>query len=332
MSPCAWRTVLFVPLILCCGCLGRQVRRDGDSLREAVADLYTNQALDNLIRARCNLPFVQLKFSTLNVTDTDEYSINGSVSDAVESDRDLFLIAAMRKVTNTNLLGGMGDRKRVMTFNGDPVTDQNDVYEQYLAFANNPSLLIVSDEPPRCPVHLQKKCGHKHYWIPCEAGPAFLDLVLKTSLMRGPETVPPVPGAYEVKILDVENVSKIVEGERDIGNGTVVFDKPVPNGQGTLVVDLADGRRIKVPLIDVKNDKDADGKPKRVRVSEPTYRLDIQWAPKRDGFEADQLRGRPARVYSRDYPPEAPAPVPAVIRRISTDVNQIKINQFSGSR
>ena len=63
----------------------------------------------------------------------------------------------------------------------------------------------------------------------------------------------------------------------------------------------------------------------------PTTRLRIQWSPKRDGFTEHNLIGRPGRVYSRDYPPEAAAPNP-VLQQIAVDVNQIKINQFSGTR
>jgi hypothetical protein len=166
----------------------------------------------------------------------------------------------------------------------------------------------------------------RYYWVPCAAGPAFLDLVLKTALMRGPETAPAVPAAYEARIVQVLNVAP-VGGDRDATNATLDFDKPVPNGEATLVADLDDGRRVRATLWPVG--QDAEGK--RVTLGQPTTRLDIQWAPKRDGFTEQQLVGRPARVCSRDYPPEAPVPNP-VLRRIATDVNQIKLNQFSGTR
>ncbi len=303
------------------GCLAHQFDRDGVQFHDAIADIYTQQAMSNLIRARCNMPFVQLKFSQFNVTDTDDASANGSVVQTIETQRDLVLAAAMRTLTNVYTLGGMFDRKRQMALNADPVTDQNDVYHMYLAFANDQNLFVASQDPPPCPVHIKRKCGHMYYWVPAEAGPAFLDLVLRTSLMRGPETVPPVPAAYEVKIVQVIGVSKV--GRGDLTNATLVFDKPVPDGEGTLVADLDDGRRIKVAVWPV--DKDADGK--RVLLSQPTNRLEIQWSPSKDGFTENNLIGRPARVYSRDYPPEAPVPNP-ILRQISTNVNQIRINQL----
>jgi hypothetical protein len=308
------------------GCLARQFARDGANVQEAVAEVYTDQAMTNLIRARNNLPFVQLKFSAINVTDTDDYTVTGSVKQTINTARDLFAAAGMRTLTNEYDVTGTGDRKRVMSLNADPVTDQNDIYQLYLSFAGDPNLLVSANEPPPCPVHILRKCGKTYYWIPCEAAPAFLDLVLKTALMRGPETAPPVPAAYEVKIVQVLNVTP-VGGGRDATNATLVFDKAVPNGEATLVVDLDDGRRVRASLWPVS--KDAEGK--RLLLGQPTIRLDIQWAPKRDGFTENNLAGRPARVHSRDYPPEAPVASP-VARRIATDVNQIKVNQFSGIR
>ena len=165
------------------GCLGRQFARDGASMQEAVADIYTDQAMENLIRARNNLPFVQLKFSGINVNDTDDISFSGSVKQTVETARDLFTATAMRTLTNEYDATATDDRKRVMALNADPVTDQNDVYARYMAFVSEPDLLMCSDTPPGCPVHILRKWRKKYYWIPCEAGPAFLDLVLKTTLI-----------------------------------------------------------------------------------------------------------------------------------------------------
>ena len=164
------------------GCLGRQFARDGASMQEAVADIYTDQAIENLIRARNNLPFVQLKFSGINVNDTDDLSVMGSVNQTVETARNLFAAAAMRTLTNEYDASTTGDRKRVMALNADPVIDQNDIYAHYLAFAADPNLLICSHEPPPFRVHILRKWRHNYYWVPCEAGPAFLDLVLKTAL------------------------------------------------------------------------------------------------------------------------------------------------------
>jgi hypothetical protein len=306
------------------GCLGRQFARDGASVQEAVADVYTNQAIENLIRARNNLPFVQLKFSGINVSDTDDLTVSGSVKQTLETARDLFLATGMRTLTNEYDGTGTGDRKRTMALNADPVTDQNDVYACYLAFARDSNLLVCSDERPLYPVHILRKWRKKYYWIPCEAGPAFMDLVLKSALMRGPETAP--PAAYQVKILDVMDVTP-APGGTDSTTAMVVFDSAVPNGEGSLVVDLDDGRRVRASLLPIATDPEN----KRVPLGQLTSGLKITWSPKRDGFTELNLIGRPGRVYSRDYPPEAAVPNP-VLQKIAIDVNQIKVNQFSGTR
>src|SRR5690242_16054393 len=61
------------------GCLARQVAEDGMGIRRALVDMYTDQALDNLIRAHENRPFVQLKYSQLAIKDTDDAmaTVNG---------------------------------------------------------------------------------------------------------------------------------------------------------------------------------------------------------------------------------------------------------------
>jgi hypothetical protein len=306
------------------GCLGRQFGRDGASAQEAVADIYTDQAMENLIRARNNLPFVQLKFYTINVSDTDELTVSASLKQTLTTARDLFVAMGMRTLVNEYDATGTGDRKRTMSLNADPVTDQNDVYARYLAFACDPNLLGCSDECPQCPVHVLRKWHKKYYWVPCEAGPAFLDLVLKTALMRGPETAP--PAAYQVKILDLLDVTPAPK-DTDSTTATVVFDNAVPNGEGSLVVDLDDGRRVRASLLSIATDADK----KRVPLGQLTTRLKITWSPKRDGFTELNLIGRPGRVYSRDYPPEAAVPNP-VLQKIAVDVNQIKVNQFRGTR
>ena len=56
------------------GCLARQIAKDGTDFRQALLDMYTDQAMDNLIRARNNMPFVQVAYRNLLVQDTDKLS------------------------------------------------------------------------------------------------------------------------------------------------------------------------------------------------------------------------------------------------------------------
>lgn len=79
---------------------------------------------------------------------------------------------------------------------------------------------------------------------------------------------------------------------RDIANATLVFDKAVPNGEATMVVELADGRSVEILLWPVF--KDARGK--AVRRADLTTRLEAQWSPVKDSVTAAALVRRPVRL------------------------------------
>src|SRR5436309_3039397 len=57
--------------------------------------------------------------------------------------------------------------------------------------ARDQTLFVVSCEKPCGPVHICRQCGKKWYWVPVEAGPEFLQLVLRTSILP-PSAAPTV--------------------------------------------------------------------------------------------------------------------------------------------
>ena len=65
---------LLASLVLTAGCYRGQIRNEGDQVRNALNDMYTNQIMDNLIRARRDLPFVHLNYHDLLVQSTDQYT------------------------------------------------------------------------------------------------------------------------------------------------------------------------------------------------------------------------------------------------------------------
>jgi hypothetical protein len=193
-----YRGLLLVACFALClpGCLARQVARDGCNFREALLSMYTDQVMDNLIRAHKNEPFVQLAYTNLVVTDSQILTAN--VADTVDSTSATSvgkltgaLVAHTSGLTNRILFGGSGENGRRMEFRADPAA-KNDIYVYYLAFAKDPSLFGVSDRAPCIDVHMKRKDGCRWYWVPAEAAGVFLQLVLKTTFMRGPETPPPV--------------------------------------------------------------------------------------------------------------------------------------------
>jgi len=310
------------------GCLSRQVAKDGMGFRQALLDMYTDQAMDNLIRARNNMPFVQVAYRNLLVQDTDRLTGKLDATQTVGASRDQTFATGVsavvrRSLQNVYALGGSASRDRQMSFYADPITDKNDIYEAYLLFAHNPELLMVSDRKPTCNVHLMRKKDHQYYWIPVEAGPAFLDLVLRTAFMRGPETAP--PAYYDVKIARIAD-------KKDAGEGLIslflVFNRKVPNGSATLVATLKDGRKVRLGLDRVVEAYKVDGKDvKPPAHGEEIDRLRAMWNPEAEGFtDLNLLESKAVHLYSHFFPPEAPTPDVA-IQRVIDDLGRIRANQ-----
>jgi hypothetical protein len=322
-----WAPLVAFACLFSSGCLSRQVAEDGKGLRHAVLDMYTDQLMDNLIRAHSDMPFVQLAYSGLTVQDTDQLRGEAAAGGHIDRTQETGFTAAIAR-TLTRLthhefsVGGSAQREKQMSFTADPVTDQNDIYEAYITFAKNPALLVASDAPPPGPVHILKQCGKRYYWVPVEASQEFLALAMQTTFMRGPETAP--PAAYERTILSLGEVQTAKEG--DTINANLYFNEPLPNGAATAVVILDDGRKVRLQLFPLS--KTTDDKP--LREGEPTTRLRAQWSPKQAGFTDLNLKGRPIRIYSAEYPPEAATPSPA-LRPVVNELRRIRLNQSRNS-
>jgi hypothetical protein len=325
MRLCLSRLLILACLATSNGCLAKQLQRDGASSQEAISEIYTQQAMNNLIRARNNLPFVQLKYSALTVNDNDEISGAFAFTHAISDVTDLVTGALERTVGTTYAPAAAARRNRTMSFVADPETDQNFIYNQYIEFANTPGQFVVSDHPPTCPVHIHRRCGKKHYWVPEEAGQEFFNLVMNTAIKRG--DAPAAPAAITVKIEAVTGEKKISPDEnkkKDVWNAFVKFDKKiVPNGNATMVFNMDSGRTVKVDLYPHPDNVDSEGNP--VAEGDPTDLMKIQWDKKKQDFGKADLVQRAVRIYSHDYPPEVVTPDP-VLSRISSDLNQIRIS------
>jgi hypothetical protein len=133
------------------------------------------------------------------------------------------------------------------------------------------------------------------------------------------ENLSAAAAGFAVKILDVREVS-LVSG-RDAVNARLVFDKPLPNGRGTLRVALEDGRQVTVNLWPVSGSVlgagQQDSCTKPVGVADSSVELDAQWAPVKEGLSPQQLVGREAQAYMADVrtPGASASPAPCVPRR-----------------
>src|SRR5690242_3805989 len=97
-----FRSAVFVACVLLAapGCLAKQFTHDGIAIHKAAVNLYTEQAMANLIRARCNLPFVQLSYSKLSLTDKVSGKLSAETDQTVNTARELFVNDATRTLTN----------------------------------------------------------------------------------------------------------------------------------------------------------------------------------------------------------------------------------------
>ncbi len=85
-----WKTILvrlaaLLPVILLSGCMATNLKVDNLTLRNALLDVYTDQVMDNLIRARTFQPFVQLAYRNILLQEANTYF--GELTNAQTSGR-----------------------------------------------------------------------------------------------------------------------------------------------------------------------------------------------------------------------------------------------------
>jgi len=272
-------------LVLTLGCQATSLAKKETHLRDRVNDLYVDQAMDALVRAKTYQPFVIMDYSDFQFTGTD--SIGGGAGFGYEH-------ASI--ISRTFNLSAAAERKELIGFSSNPVVDRNDMYKSYMEFAHTPGLLNVTSQRPANPYLCKEHCG-TYYWIPCEAAPVFMTLVMKGSLML--ETVPQVPiGAYEREILHVEEFVPEIDPGEGIVSALITFDDLIPASPGTMIGQTSGGKtfRIRIDKPSVRSPNDGE----LIGTFEAQWNIEIQ------GTDVGQLKGQVVRVYSDLYPLEEP--------------------------
>jgi hypothetical protein len=136
------------------GCAVRELHDDQNKIRSALLDLYTDQIIDNLIRASNGMPIIQIDYT--NATAQVTVGQTEGLSDSpVRTKTNVLTLAAMSSyaITRTSMntlmgnLGGSNSNQVAVT--ATPVTTSNEVYDAYLAFLTLPgSLQLSCDVPP----------------------------------------------------------------------------------------------------------------------------------------------------------------------------------------
>ena len=236
---------LYLCLPALTGCAAHQIQNDNEKIRATLLNLYTNQVMDNLVRASNGLPIIQLDYTNASATVTVENTASLNNVLTTTNNNVLTMAAAPMLVltrTTMNLLtGGLGaNNTNNITIMANPMLTNNEVYNDYLTFLGNPGQLeITCNPPPAGAAHICQKFGDEYYWVPVQHKQKFLDLALVTMGQR--DRLLEEPKGYIVTMLKVDKDSEWdlpvpkkngVRTAEPLVQVDVDIDKGIPNNNG----------------------------------------------------------------------------------------------------
>jgi hypothetical protein len=315
MSRLVVRTGFGVAFLLVLGCRAQQLCQDQDRIRCCLLDLYTNQILDNLIRAYEGLPIVQLDYTNITGTITQDASGNltGSRQEAAGVVSRAFSVMA----------GGMQSQQLSVTAN--PVLNNNEVYNAYLEFAQDRDRFVVTNSPPPPgAAHLVRRHNKTYYWVPAGARADFLKLALVTTVLRGQPLS--VPEDFEVTVVGLV-AQKHIGPKQQQHRLTLQFREELPNDSGILKGVVVDGVVYSFELEfyrgEIKGEKAKYGK--------PTDRLDLVYSEEDTPVSPQQLvkalTGQKVHIELQHFHPKIPS-TDDLLRSLQNEVQGIRFNQL----
>jgi hypothetical protein len=244
---------LFLVFILlgCLGCRSEQLARDQDQFRMRLLDLYTNQIMDNLVRAEQGLPIVQLDYSSITGTITQNGTGSFTSTQTDMNSKMLVIPTVVRTLlhsfTNTVTYNPSAYQTSVLTVTANPVLNNNEVYNAYLEFINpelKPGRLVKTCEPPPPgAAHLVRRWGDEYYWIPIEFKYDFLRLALVTTVQRGQPLT--VPDRFDNTVASASLVRSATVNSKVQNRFLITFEKKMKNGTGTMEATI---KSVKYPI------------------------------------------------------------------------------------
>ena len=244
------------------GCAVHAVHKDHDLIRTTLLDLYTNQIMDNLVRASNGMPIIQLDYTNAAAQVTITNTIGGSDSQVTSTSNVLGLPVATLSATRSIMTTLMGNASNMNSnqigITATPVTTSNEVYDAYLQYLDetrNPGSLMVSDEPPKPGIaHICKKYHGKYYYVPMAYRKLFFELSLLTTAQRGKALQAPD------KFFTVTLNERVEDKDNPTfpGSGRVftykIDDQKIPIDSGDLTLDNDKaGTRFKIQTIGSAN-------------------------------------------------------------------------------
>jgi hypothetical protein len=311
------------------GCAVGELRTDQDNIRTALLDLYTNQIMDNLIRASNGMPIIQLDYT--NATATITVSECASLSDGLTTTNanTLTLITApslaIAKTTASILTGNVGTtHSNQIALTASPVTTCNEVYDAYLEFLTLPGSLQSSDTPPsEGAAHICKKCGKQYYWIPVEFKKQFLGLALATTAQRRKGLLPPNE-YYEAKLLEITS-PKCNYKSGQVGL-TVKLDKKVPNDAGRVEF-LLDKKTYSLQVAPY----DPSGGDRQTETDTLVVLFDRSGLPATVKKPSDLELPLDVKLFLRHYRPVVQPTTADLLNHVTFQLQQIQFNQLRTS-
>jgi hypothetical protein len=217
------------------GCAVPQLQRDQDGIRATLLHLYTDQVLDNLVRATNGLPIIQLDYTNASANITVEHT--ASLSDGLATTASSMSTVAAKSMEATThqtvntLSGSLGaNNTNSVALTATPVLASDMLYNSYLTYLTIPGSLEITIDPPASgAAHVCKSYCGQYYWVPIAHKSDFFDLALIATTQRDRLLIAPDKFLVTLLKLDLASaVQKLGEGWRV----DVAIDKSIPNEGG----------------------------------------------------------------------------------------------------
>jgi hypothetical protein len=239
---CVWLLLTVVS-----GCRAHQLLHDQDQFRQTLMNLYTNQIMDNLIRASQGLPIIQVDYTAVTGTITQEAAAGIGGSQTFDATRQFAIPPVAHTLTRrlSQAFNYTANAKQTnqMGVEAKPLLGDAKVYNAYLNFVFTRSdtgelvptgkLIQSCDPPPPGAAHVIRRVDKTYYWIPIEFKYNFLELAMITTSRVGPF---PAPTAFEAVIKEVfKQAVPSIPGKTSY-RLVLKFDRKLFNDSGTLEV------------------------------------------------------------------------------------------------
>lgn len=188
--------ILLIGLTIFAGCRAAQLGSDQRDMRGTLLALYENQLIDNLVRARKGLPFVHIDYGkivgSIKHTGTAGFEFSGTNTTNSLTAGGAGITGVDSQVVKPSV---GGQQINDLTLTGEPVLQNDAVYEAYAEYAARPDFLMGPQKklPPDKDAEgvlnpdgalLAQESSDGYYWIPRKQADGLRDLFLATTVMR----------------------------------------------------------------------------------------------------------------------------------------------------